>query len=66
MILYIAKHPEIYPRYQDWTTIGSLEWFTEDFTLFNVKIEGIVYIEDSKKFREHYNKIRMWERLING
>ena len=63
MIWYRAKEPDIYPRYNKWSGIKANEWRTEDFQRFEVKIDETVYTKDSKTFRKHFEKNKMWEKL---
>ena len=63
MIQYRAKHPELYPRYANWQLIGANDWISEDFVRFDVKIDKTVYTKDTKAFRNHIDKNKMWEKL---
>ena len=51
MIQYMAKHPELYPRYCNWSNIYTNEWNISDFRLFNVNnhriVRGLSYNADT-------------------
>ena len=63
MIQYRAKHPELYPRYANWQALRAIDWITEDFVRFTVKIDETVYTEDTEEFRNHLEQNKMWEKL---
>ena len=63
MIQYRAKHPELYPRYANWTDISVGYWGMFDFKVFNVKIDDTIYTDLTDEYMTHFNKAQMWEKL---
>ena len=66
MIWYKTKQPGEYAGYEDWVPVNFMfyTYNSRDFCIFDIKLEDVIYTEETTKFTAHLAKLKIWLKLL--